>query len=224
MATNNTPKVTPPAESSVPVNSRDGPFSGCVPQAITAAKVMDASKAATVWTGLYTAAGVASAQEDVKKSLRCAVYTYLAVNGASPSGAYPGTITSGKGATLSAAAIPEFCGRYSIRQFARAGAAEALQFFYATDVLTTNAVMRAKCELLEVPAESAVALVDFLDLAAALRPADRDVQKAIRNFSIERARRGRGGKNMEEMRGDHYDATLTAQGPAVPLAREASGW
>jgi len=199
-------------------------FAGCLPKAVTVTKVMDAGKSKLVWDRLYSSAGVANQGEQPKKALRCGVYMYLAINGTSPAGTYKGTITTGTGVVLRASEIPAAAGSFEVRQFARANAEESLRFFRHTAALETDAAIRAKCEEMEIPPSDAIGFVDWFDVAVGLTPTERESQKRLKNYGLGRARRARDGKNLEEIRADHYQDSLNAQGSERAPLPQSSGW
>lgn len=210
--------------SAVSGNAKKGKFDNCVPKAVTTAKVMDKDKNERSWNLIYRAAGIESAAESIKLALRCAIYVYFAKNGTSPNGGYPGFVESGAGTKLLASKIVEAVGRYDIRQFARANAEEACEFFHETEVLSEDDHMIAMCLRYEIRPADAVGCVDFLDDCITLRPTEADAAKVIKNFSLRRARAANGGRDMRDMRDDHLDDALEAQGAQKVLPPQASGW
>lgn len=209
MSTN--PKPESSASGSTGDARNKSKFDDCIPAHVSVTKVMDASMVTDVWSKIYAAAGIKSGSEEEKRSLRCAVYMYIALNGSSPSGSYSGTIRSGRGAQVPAAVLPASTGRLEIRQFMRANASESIEFFQATRALELDPVIRAKSETMKVPLSAALAFVDYLDAAIGLTPAERDAQQIIRNYSLQRASYARGGRTVDEMRHEGHQEQLEAQ-------------
>lgn len=194
--------------------AKPGSYDDCVPKLVDAANQLTKGRNELAWSTLYSKANVGSGDEAVKRSLRCAVYVYLAVNGTSPSGEYSGQIVSGKGNVLKAAEIPSAAGRYDVRRFMRTNAAESVEFFHATSALSEVPAIIAKCEIYEIRLSEAIALCDWLDGAPGLTPAERDCQARLKTYSLKRARAARGGHSVEDMRDERMDDAIVAQGSA----------
>ena len=220
MSTNNGGKET----SVSGTTSAKDEFEGCVPAEVTSTRIMDKAAVDRAWTKMYVAAGIASQDEQVKKSLRCAVYTYLAKNGTSPAASFKGHVKTGKGTTMLASAIVDAVGHFEVRQFARANGAESVRYFRKTGVLTTDEVMLAKCETYDLPPSEVIALVDWVDTTLGLTPPEREAQKRLKSYGVDKARRARGGKDLSEIRDEHMDRALVAQGPSRAPLPPGDGW
>jgi len=201
-----------------------GEFANCIPKRVTAAKVMDEEKVKAAWNKMYAAAGISNVGEEGKKALRCAVYLYLAVNGTSPAGTYKGIVQTATGVVMRASEIPAATGTFEVRQFARGNVEESLRFFRSTGILEVYPAVVAKCTEKEIPPSDAFGLVDWFDVAPALTPTEHQVQKKLKNFGLSRARRARGGQDMDDIRAGHYQESLDAQGVERPVLPPASGW
>jgi len=220
MSTNVDPKSSVAGTNS---DSRDE-FANCIPKRVTVAKVMDEDKVKAAWNKMYVAAGISNVGEQGKKALRCGVYLYLAINGTSPAGTYKGTVQTGTGVTMRASEISAAAGTFEVRQFARGNVEESLRFFRLTGILEVHPAVVAKCEEKEIPPSDAFGLVDWFDVASGLTPTERHAQKQLKNFGLSRARRARNGQNMDEIRAEHYQESLSAQGVERPALPQAAGW
>jgi len=207
--------ATPSARSSADATAGPGrkdEFDGCLPQRVDAVAIMPQSAVSSRWDKLYSKAGVGSGGEEIKRSLRCAVYCYLAINGTSPSGEYTGEIVSGKGSSLLAAEIPNVVGRLDVRRFMRGCAEESVKYFHSTNVLETLSAMVVRCEALSIRPSDAVALCDWLDGAVGLTPSERDTQAVLKDYALKRARAARGHHSVEEIRQGRLNSSVQAEG------------
>lgn len=208
--------------SSAGTSVRGEEFASMVPMHVDTVNVLSPAKKDAVWNKIYAAAGLGSGSEVEKKSLRCAVYVYTAVNGTSPSGEYTGDIRSSKGTTLAASALPTAAGQLNIRRFMRANARESLRFFRESRVLESRDELLAKCDMYGIRGDDAVALCDWFDTTVGLTPREQAAQASIKNFSLKRARAARGGKSVETVREELLDDNVEAQGDILP--KSANGW
>jgi len=199
-------------------------YASCEPKRVDVVSVMAVDKVIDIWNKIYAAADIANGGEATKLSLRCAVYCYLALNGTSPVGEYSGDIVSGLGTSLAASAIPAVVSRHSVRRFARGNAAESVEYFHATDVLAKLEGMRAKCEVISLPVENAIALCDWLDGATGLTPRELEWQVKLKNHSLSKSRASRGGKGIEELRDATLDDTVRAQGSEHTVLPPSNVW
>jgi len=165
-----------------------------MPQEVAVTKVMAPDQLRKAWAGIYAAAGIAGASEDVKKSLRCAMYCYYAVNGTSDRLGSHGVVKSGKGTVLNMALTVIPIGDKQIRRFMRANAEESVAYHRHTGAYSSFPEMRAKCAEANVDSADVLGLCDWLDLYEGLTPTESIVQANVKSSSILRSRVARGSE------------------------------
>lgn len=213
------------------VNPNDVPVSGTgaaragvvdwgsfVPKRVDSEDTLGPEQNKKVWEKLYKEAGLSSAGEDDRRALRAAVYVYCAKNGTSREGEYSGEMQLASGKTVSAAAIVRAAGRMRVRRFLRANMMESYDFFKSSRVMEADERFVSKCSSLGVPAECAFATADWLGDCPQFTPGETKAHEITFVRGIDRAKRARGGKTLEDVESQRQDANLHAQGPS-----EASG-
>jgi len=204
--------------------ARTSKYDGVDPVRVDAVSVMSPADVEKAWRMLYVAAGIASGDESKKLGVRCAVYCYFAVNGTSSVGEYSGDIVPASGTSFQAVVIVNAIGRYDIRRFARANAAESVEYFHYSGILQKLEAMVAKCEIAEIRPADAIALCDWLDGAKGLTPAERVAQAGIKAFALSRARGARGGQSVEQLRDGRLTDMVEAQSSAPVVKKPGDAW
>jgi len=219
----NVEKAAAAAGSVAPGGAGASKYAGMMPKGVDSVGVMSSEKCVESWGKIYKAAGVASAGESTKVSVRCAFYAYCLLNGTSPKGEYSGRLVSSAGTVVDAVVLPTAVGTMDVRRFMRGNAQESVDFFRANAPGELDPV-RAKCETLGIRVSDALALADWLDATTGLTPSEREAQQQIKNFSLQRATRSRGG-TVEDMRRENMQDAVAAQGPALSVqAPDPRGW
>lgn len=174
---------------------------------------MSALKVRTAWNAIYAKIGMRSADEKEQAGVRLAVYVYGVLNGTSSVGAYSGTVTTANGRTFQAAVIPQVVGVNDIRRFFRGNMLESYTSLKSSKVMERNPAFVASKARFGATAETAFATADWMKDCPEFTPAEKNVHEASFNFSIEKARRSRGGKSLDEVKREDNEDNLSAQGP-----------
>jgi hypothetical protein len=185
------------------------------PKTVDSARVMNASATKKAWEGLYAKWGVASASEDVKKEVRCGLYMYAFKNGTSRAGGYTGDFVVASGKACSASEVPRVVGEREIRRFMRANGDESYDFLKWSGAVEMDNDLVAVAAAMGVSPRLAFALADWFEDNPKLTAEERAVQDQGRTFNLERSRRARGGRSLEDVEGAQRQLVLRAQGPGI---------
>lgn len=194
----------------------------CVPKNVDSEDSLGIEENKRTWERMYKRAGMVSANEKERRMLRAAVYVYCLKNGTSREGEYSGNMILANGTVVSAAVIPGSSSKMKIRKFLRANMAESYQFFKESRIIENDARYVAKCAALGISPECAFATADWMADCPDFTPAESRAHDAAFVRGIERARRARGGKNLEAVESGRLDDALHAQGPAYETGGQGS--
>lgn len=181
------------------------------PVSVGSEDTMDPEDVSTAWGKIYAAAGVPTADENVKRSIRCAVYVYCTLNGTSRVGDYAAKIKSSSGHQFEAAILARSVPG-KIRRFMRGNADEAYDFFKASKVMEGYPDFIAKVSLLGVTPDNAFATADWMGNCSKLTPTERKAANKAFSVGLTRARNSRGGKTLEGVERTTLDEVVSAQG------------
>lgn len=194
-------------------------FADTKPQNVGTDDSMDTAEVAVVWGKIYAAVGAESAQEPEKRKIRTGCYTYCALNGTSRVGRYSGKIRTADGRVFAAAVLPLCVGKQEIRRFMRGNMLEAYRFFKRTKVMEDYPRFVAKWEAMGVGRSVAFATADFLTDCPLFTPEESSAHAKAFRYNIEKAKRARGGKSLEEVEAEEEELTMEAQGPEHTAGR-----
>jgi len=170
--------------------------------------------AAQVWAQIYKAAGHPSGSEQDKKSIRCGVYTYCAINGCSKEGDFLLNVECSNGASFPASVVLKASsGR--VRKLLRVSMNESYKFLKESHALERDDRFISKRNAFGVAAETAFATVDWLDYCPLFTKVEEEAHNTYFNVAASRARRARGGKDVDQLAAERIEAGLDAQGPEV---------
>jgi hypothetical protein len=150
--------------------------------------------------------------EKVQASCRIAVYKYLCINGTSREGSYAGTITMSDGNSFPASVIPLAAGKMQIRKFMRGNMQESYDALKSSRTMDVEARFIAKQAKLGISADCAFAVADWMTDCPLFTPAEGAAHEKSLMHGLERSRRARGGKTLEEVETSRVDDSLHAQG------------
>jgi hypothetical protein len=184
-----------------------------VPKKVTMEDSMSEAESARTWEAVYRHAGMSSASEKEKRAVRAGIYVYCALNGTSREGSYNAPIQLSTGTIISASVIPRAASKMKIRKFLRANMSEAYRFFKQTRIMETYERFVASCAKHGISPENAFATADFLTECPDFTPDESKAHNAMFAHSIERARRAREGKSLEQVEDARVENELTAGGP-----------
>jgi len=185
----------------------------CVPKSVDSADTMAASKVPAVWEALYREARFGSGNESKKRAFRAGVYTYGLLNGTSREGSYQGDIVLADGTVVAASIIPTVVGKMQIRQFYRANMVESYSFLKTSKVAESHPRFLAKAAAHSIAADDAFAVADWLKDCPKFTPSESKAHDAYFQYSVDRAKRARGGETLERVEDQRIKRGLSAQGP-----------
>jgi len=208
--------------SSVPSNF--GRWDEYLPKKVTMEDSLSESDNARIWDQLYKYAGMSTASEKEKMSIRAGVYVYCVLNGTSREGNYSGTIQLSNGQLISSSVIPRAASKMKIRKFLRTNMTEAYEFLKQTRVMESHERFVAAAAKHGISPEDAFATADFLTECPEFTPSESKAHSALFSHSIERAKRAREGKTLEQIEDSRVDDELTANGPIGNSENGLSHW
>lgn len=188
-------------------------WSTVIPKRVDSEDTLGVEQNKATWEKLYKYASMATANEEERKAVRAAIYYYCAKNGTSREGDYAGNMMLSNGKVVSAAVIPQAAGVKHIRRFLRANMVESYDFFKSTKIMESDDRFVAKCAALGISSEYAFATSDWMTDCHLFTPGETRAHNTSFNHGLERARRSRGGKGLEEVEKDRVHETLMVQGP-----------
>jgi len=183
-----------------------------VPQSVDREDELSTARVSEVWSAVYAEAGLSSGTEKEKKAARCGVYLYGLLNGTSRAGRYNGLIQTSTGVVFEAAAVPRAAGKFNVRRFYRGNMTESYEFLKYSGAVQQQKKFLALAAERGVDAEHAFALADWLTGCPLFTPVEASVHNKAFEFNIQRARRARGGRSLEEVEFEGEHAQLKAQG------------
>jgi len=202
-----------PEEQRGSSQSQAGSWLDVVPKSVDSEDALSFSENKAVWEKIYKAIGKATANESERKAVRAGIYAYCAKNATSREGDYAGSIQLADGTTISAAVIPQSAGKMKIRKFLRANMMESYDFFKTTRVMESDDRFVAKCATKGISAENAFATADWLADCPKFTPGEQKAHESSFNIGVDRARRARGGHNLEDVEQGRVQEGLRVQGP-----------
>lgn len=184
------------------------------PASVGLENAMGAARVEGVWESIYKLVGGAS-DESKKRSIRLAVFTYAMLNGTSREGAYRARCKTSYGKEFDAAVIPQSTGKMDIRRFFRGNMTESYIALKSSGVAADYPDFIAKAATKGISQDCAFATADWLTDCHLLTPAEEKAHNASFTISVEKARRARGGRGLEEVESGRVTDSLEAQGPMV---------
>jgi len=166
------------------------------------------------WTEMYKLAGLRSPSEKTCQSFRLGVYHYVMVNGTSREGQYSGEIVLADGTKFEASVIPKAVGLLSVRRFFRGTMRESYRALKDSETALLDPRFIAKCSEYGVAAAHAFATADWFRDCPDFAPEEAKAHARAFDYSVSRARRARGGHNLESVEQGRRDAKLETQGRA----------
>jgi len=216
MSSSSVPATRPDGSSGVSSSQSQGgnglDWVSLSPKRIDEEDALGADANRAVWEKVYRASGKAQAGEKERAGIRLAVYVYGALNGTSREGNYNGECQCFDGTKFAASIIPQSTGRMNIRKFFRANMLEAYDALKSSRVMETYQRFLSKAASLSVSPEAAFATADFLADCPKFTPSETRAHDAAFTRGIERARRARGGRGLEEVEHGRMTANMEAQG------------
>lgn len=184
-----------------------------MPTSVDEADCLPQSRVAGIWARIYRKAGFNSPNEKEKNDVRAAVYSYCLKNGTSREGAFSGDLHLNGGQVVPASIIPVCVGKMEIRKFFRSNMEESYDYFVESGYAETQPRLIAKAAKYGVAAPEAFAMADWLTDCAKFTPAQSEAHERVFQHSVERARRARDGRKLEDVEDARLDKALEAQGP-----------
>jgi len=207
------PAPTKTASSFVSSGSKKVNWAELKPKSVDHEDAMSASRVAAVWARLYEHAGLTGLSEDQQAAVRLAVYKYCCINGTSRVGSYSGVMVTSFGDTVGAAVIPRAAGVGNVRKFLRGNMIDSYHAMKQSGCIEDDERFVAKITSLNLPSETAFATADWLTGCPEFTPAEAAAHQVSFYHGLERARRARGGKTLEEVEETKLAAGLATQGP-----------
>lgn len=171
-----------------------------------------AEKVRQIWNAMYNFAGLRAPSEDVQRAFRLAVYTYAAVNGTSREGNYAGEIVMANGHKFNASIIVRATTKTLIRKFFRGNMKESYDALKESGVIANDERMVVRAAAYGAPPDIAFALADWFTNCPYFTPLEKKLHDDSFAYSIARARRGRGGDELETVERQRLERGLDAQG------------
>jgi len=193
-----------------------------VPKHVDSEDTMSPVNVSKTWEKLYAKVGMSQGSESEKAGVRLGVYTYGALNGTSREGNYAGLITLSNGKTIPASAIPAATGRYEIRRFFRGNMKEAYTALKSSGVLLENPKFVAHAAALGVSADNAFATADWFTDCPYFTVAEARAHDMVMKHGLDRSRRAREGRSLDEVESDRVMSVLEVQGPKIAPSRHGA--
>lgn len=171
-----------------------------------------AEKVREIWSTMYSLAGLKAPSEDIQRAFRLAVYAYAAVNGTSREGNYAGNVTMANGHKFNASIIVRATTKTMIRKFFRGNMKESYEALKNSGVIAKDERMVVRAAQYGAPPDIAFALADWFTNCPFFTPLEKKLHDESFAFSITRARRGRGGDELEVVEQQRLERNLDAQG------------
>jgi len=210
-------KVAPPvgqkpASGSYAANAGAIQWDDLVPKSVDDEDSMSAEKVKVVWLDMYARAGLRNPSEGVQAAFRLAVYVYAAKNATSRQGNYRGSFTLADGTKVDASVIPAATGKMNIRRFFRGNMEESYVALKRSRAMEQEKRFIAKAADLGITSDCAFATADWLAGCPDLTPAEAAAHNKSFVNGLERAKRSRGGKTLEDVEDGLNDKELSVQG------------
>lgn len=224
--------TTDPAKSSA--SQSTGALSGVVdfskweglnPRIVDNEDAMGAAEVSKAWDRMYGFIGLKSPTEAERKSVRCAVYVYLALNGTSREGNYSQMIVTSTGHKFSASVIPRAANKMDIRRFARGNMEESYSYLKDSGVMTLYPRFLMKASNMGIGPNEAFATADWFTDCHMFTPREGLAHSKSFTVGIDKARRNRGGQSLEEVEDKRLGAIVGVNGPeSAPRTVNEASW
>jgi len=161
-------------------------------------------------------AGLRMPSEAEQAAFRLAAYRYACVNGTSREAAYSGSATMSNGHRFATSIIPQAVGRMNIRRFFRSNMKESYEALKASETVERDEPRYvASVGALGISSACAFATADWLADCPMFTPEEGRAHQAAFDYRVQRSKRARGGRTLEEVESVRRGETLEAQGPAT---------
>lgn len=191
----------------------DVDWKSLVPKVVPSEDALGQKACEEIWSLIYTGAGLVNPSEKERQSVRLAVYAYGCKNGTSREGSYSGVIVTSGGLEFEAAVIPRSTGKYHIRKFFRGNMQESYVALKTSKVMEGDPRFVAKVEGYGISSNNAFATADWLADCPMFTPEEVAAHNAVQKYSLERARRVRGGNDLETVENVRIEDGLKVSGP-----------
>jgi len=162
-----------------------------------------------IWENIAKYAGITSASEDERLSIRLATYCYFARNGTSREGDYGTVVKMSTGKDLAAADIKRAVG-LNPRKFMRGCMDESYTALKTSRIMEKDERFVAKAATFGVSADCAFATADWFDDCPRFTPKEKLAHDSAKNYGLNRARNARSGVTLEEVERNRLDEGLRA--------------
>jgi len=107
-----------------------------------------------------------------------------------------------------------------LRRFLRGNCSESYGFLKTSGFVEEDRDCRAAAADMQVRVQDFYATADWFDKYDALSPEEREINSKSREYGLERARRARGGRTLEDVEDERRHSALEVQGPSVSNGEE----